>query len=206
MLIEHILNEKYINAIGFDDHAIALKKKYTQQVWDILQSSYKSIGGIKGKGFGSPEEMLKIPMWKIGMRDGQVKAVIMYKDKQGRKSVAVGTDGSKDGQWFINDIFKNELERSYGEKSKAALGKMMKIFPFDIIEPFLVSPQIVDALAPDDHIIPIKQIQKQKWPEDAVITLNKYPQLVDYGYLRQIGDNYIFKVMIGKPGIPLNRA
>lgn len=201
MLVEQIIQERYVNAVGFDPETQKVKQRYLDQVWDILQQSYAPIGGIKGKGFESPEDMLNLPMWKMGIRDGRVRAVIMYKDKNGRKSVAVGTDGSEEGQWFVNDIFKNELSRSYGEKSKAALGKMMKTYPFDVLEPFLVSPDRVAEMNPQDRVIPIKQVPKKDWPVDAVMTLNKYPQLIDYGYLRDIAPGTtLFKVMLGTPG------
>ncbi len=201
MLVEQIITERYVNAVGFGPEAQQVKQRYLDQVWDILQKSYAPIGGIKGKGFETKESMLDLPMWKMGIRDGRVRAVIMYKDKNGRKSVAMGTDGSDEGNWFINDIFKNELSRSYGEKSKAALGKMMKTYPFDVLEPFLVSPDRVAEMNPQDRVIPIKQVPKQDWPADAVMTLNKYPQLIDYGYLRDITpETTLFKVMVGTPG------
>ena len=197
MLVEHIITESYVNLFVDDAEK---RRKYVDQVWNILQKSYAAIGGIKGVGFESPEAMLQLPMWKLGIRDGRVRAVVIYKDRGGRKSVAVGTDGSDEGKWFVTDIYKNELERSYGEKSKAALGKMMKMFPFDVIEPFLVSPDRVAQMSPDDRIIPIKQVRRNDWPADAVMTLDKYPQLVDYGYLRDLGGNMVFKVMLGSPG------
>jgi hypothetical protein len=201
MLVEQIIQERYVNAVGFDPEAQEVKRRYLDQVWDILQKSYAPIGGIKGKGFETKESMLDLPMWKMGIRDGRIRAVIMYKDKNGRKSVAVGTDGSEEGNWFVNDIFKNELSRSYGEKSKAALGKMMKTYPFDVLEPFLVSPDRVAEMNPQDRVIPIKQVPKEDWPADAVMTLNKYPQLIDYGYLRDIAPGTtLFKVMLGTPG------
>lgn len=201
MLVEQIITEAYVNLLPQDTEK---KRKYAQQVWDVLQKSYAAIGGIKGNGFANPEDMLKIPMWKLGVRDGKVRAVVMYKDKGGRKSVAVGTDGSEEGAWFINDMFKNELSRSYGEKSKAALGKMMKMFPFDVLEEFLVSPDRVAEMTPDDQIIPIADVAKDDWPTDAKMTISKYPQLVDYGYLRDIGGNMVFKVMLGSPGKNIN--
>lgn len=192
------LFETYVNLLPADQ---AGKEKYRDQVWNILQKSYAPIGGIKGGGFESPEAMDKIPMWKLGIRDGKVRAVIMYKDKGGRKSVAVGTDGSEEGQWFINDIFKNELSRSYGEKSKAALGKMMKMYPWDVLKNFLISPDRVAEMAPEDRVIAIKDVPEDAWPTDAKMTLSKYPQLVDYGYLRDIAPGTtMFKVMLGSPG------
>jgi len=159
MLVEQIITERYVNLLPDD---VDKKRKYMQQVWDVLQKSYAPIGGIKGGVFESPEDMLKIPMWKLGVRDGRVRAVVMYKDKGGRKSVAVGTDGSDEGKWFIDDIYKNELERSYGEKSKAALGKMMKTFPWEVLEPYVVSPDRVAEMNPQDYVIPIKDVPKKR--------------------------------------------
>ena len=200
----HELLERYINAVGFDDQALATKQKYKDAVWTILQQSYAAIGGIKGNGFSSPEEMIKkIPMWKIAIRDGQVRAVVLYKDKNGRKTVAVGTDGSQDGSDFVNDIFKNEITRSYGEKSKSALGKMMKLIPWNVLEPYVISPDRVIEMNPHDSVIPIVDIPEQDWPADACLTLSKYPMLKDYGYLRDIGGNMVFKIMIGSPGISI---
>jgi len=199
MLINEVLSETYVNAIGIDDKAIATKKKYLKQVWNILQRSYASIGGIKGDGFGSPEEMLRMPMWKIGVRNGVVHAVSIYRDKNGRKLVAKGTDGSKEGMWFINDMAKTERIRSYGEQSKAALGKTLKTFPFDVLKPFLATPEEAEA-AVGKKVIPLKKVPKDKWPDDAKLTLSKFPQLIDYGYLRDIGGTYMFKVMIGTVG------
>lgn len=196
-----LITERYINAVGFDDRALATKERFRDEVWDVLQKSYAAIGGIKGNGFGSPQEMVeKIPMWKIAVRDGKVRAVIMYKDKGGRKSVAMGTDGSPEGAWFVNDIFKNELTRSYGEKSKAALGKMMKMIPWDVLKNHIVSPDRVAEMNPQDRVIPIADVPEAEWPTDAKMTLAKYPMLKDYGYMRDIGGNLVFKVMLGSPG------
>lgn len=197
MLVEQIITERYANLFIRDREQ---RERYKDQVWAILQKSYAAIGGIKGKGFSSPDDMMNLPMWKLGVRDGQVNAVIMYKDKSGRKSVAMGTDGSEAGQWFITDMLKNELSRSYGEKSKAALGKVMKMMPFDVIEKFLVSPDRVAEMQPNDSVLPIKSVRKEDWPSDARMTLDKYPQLIDYGYLRDIGGEMVFKVMLGSPG------
>jgi len=198
MLVEQIITERYVNLLPDDSEK---KRKYMDQVWDVLQKSYASIGGIKGAGFESPQDMINIPMWKIGIRDGRVRAVRMYKDRGGRKSVAIGTDGSEEGAWFITDMVKNELSRSYGEQSKSALGKTMKTYPWDVLKNFLITPDRVAEMMPDDRVIPIKEVPKQDWPADAQMTISKYPQLIDYGYLRDIAPGTtLFKVMLGSPG------
>lgn len=195
------LNEKFVNAVGNSDEAMATKEKYKTAVWDILQSSYKDIGGIKGNGFGTPEDMLKIPMWKMGIRDGNLHAVVMYKDKGGRKSVACGSDGSSEGKWFIADIFKAELKRSYGEKSKSALGLTMKLTEWPALKHFTIKPVDVQKMTPKDKITPLKSMDKSEWPKDAVKTIERYPQLLEYGYFRMFNGEPIFKVMFGKPGL-----
>lgn len=189
------LEERFVNALPNDTD---LKKQYTQEVWDILQSSYKAIGGIKGNGFKSPEDMLNIPMWKMARINGKIVAVVMYKDKGGRKTVASGTDGSVAGKKAIVDMVKNELKRSYGEKSKASLGLAMKLHPFDVLEPFLRTPDEVARLS-GDKVIAVSSVKESELPEDAKLTLAKFPQLRKYGYLREIGGKFMFKVMMGTP-------
>lgn len=192
--------ERFVNAIDGKPDALSLKQEYVDDVWDILQRSYKPIGGIKGSGFGSPEEMIReIPFWKIAKSGGKVVAVMMYKDRGGRKITAAGTDGSEQGKAAYLDIAKNEFKRSFGEKSKAALGSVMKSFPWHMIEPFLIHPDNVKKIT-DDEIIPITKVKSSDWPEDAKIMLSKYPELKQYGYLRDINGTKFFKVMVGTPG------
>ncbi len=181
MLVEQIITERYINAVGFSDTAQAIKQKYRDQVWRILQQSYASIGGIKGAGFESPDAMVdSIPMWKIAVRDGRVRAVNMYKDKAGRKSVAMGTDGSPEGSAFIDDMFGNEIQRSYGEMSKDALGKMLKIVPWPVLKNYIASPDRVAEMMPDDRIIPLTDVDPTEWPADAAMTISRFPHLKPY--------------------------
>jgi hypothetical protein len=189
------LNEGFVNLINDNPK----KSEYIDAVWDMIQKSYAPIGGIKSNGFQTKEAMMKVPFWKIGTVNGKPVAVTFYKDKNGRKSVASGTDGSDDGKKRIIDMMKNELKRSYGEKSKASLGLMLKITPPDVVKQFLITPKDVQAIDPKDKIVPIKGY-KGDLPKDAKLTLEKYPYLKDYGYLRDFGGTMLFKVMMGTPG------
>ena len=191
------MKESFVNAFVDD---IETKKKYTQQVWSILQSSYKKIGGVKGNGFKNPEDMLNIPFWKMNIVSGKVVAVIMYKDKGGRKSVAMGTDGTPLGASKAGDMLGNELERSYGEKSKAALGKMLKTYPEDIIKGFMIKPPEVAKMLKDAEIVPITTLANSDIPKDGLETLSRYPFVMEYAYLREIGGSQTFKVMLGTRG------
>tara|TARA_B110000858_G_scaffold26385_1_gene27511 strand:- start:2949 stop:3572 length:624 start_codon:yes stop_codon:yes gene_type:complete len=194
---EQCLDERYVNAIG--DRDIDLKNQYKKQVWDLLQSSYAKNGGLMGSGFQSMEIMVqKIPMWKMVINNGTVEAVVLYKDKGGRKSVAMGSTGSPYAKKAISNLFPAELQRSYGEKSKSALGALMKIVPWSVLEPYAKTPAQVQKVS-KDTITSLKDF-KGTLPDDAKATLTKFPVLQPYGYFREIGGKLSFKVMIGTPG------
>jgi len=201
MRASDILLERFVNLIGTDKR----KQQYKQQVYDLLVRSYASIGGIKGHGFASPDEIVNIPFWKLAIKDGKLVAAILYKDKDGRKSVAAGTDGTEQGKSVMISMTTQEASRSYAEKSKAALSMAMKsLTPEQQIE-FLVTIDHVRKLVKDD-IIPLSTTPKEKWPitdqdeiDSAELTLQRYPQLTPYAYFRKIGDDYKFKVMLGTP-------
>lgn len=195
------LNEGFVNLIKDDPK----KSQYIDAVWDMIQKSYAPIGGIKSNGFQNKEAMMSLPFWKIGTVKGKPVAVTIYKDKGGRKSVASATDGSDEGKMRIKNMMANELKRSYGEKSKAALGTALKVTPPDVMKQFLILPKDVQALDPKDKIIPIKGY-KGELPKDAKLTLDKYPYLIDYGYLRDFSGTMLFKVMMGTPGKAIKKS
>lgn len=94
MRFKNFINEAFINVFSSED-----KRKYVDDVWDIIQSTYSRLGGIKGSGFSSKEDMIaSIPMWKLVRKNGKIIAVQLYKDTNGRKFVAAGTDNSPEGK------------------------------------------------------------------------------------------------------------
>jgi hypothetical protein len=140
-----------------------------QQVYALLQASYAEIGGIKGNGFENKEDMIaNILFWKMAIKDGKVEVAIIYKDKGGRKSVAIGSTGSAWARIKIADMFKNEIKRSYGEKSKSALGLMLKVFPENAIKPFLHTPEVAGKTLKKE-VTPIKDVPKDQWPDATVL-------------------------------------
>ncbi|AUR85997.1 hypothetical protein NVP1081O_262 [Vibrio phage 1.081.O._10N.286.52.C2] len=192
------LTERFVNAVGDGDRAV--KEKYADQVWELLQRSYQKIGGIKGSGFENKQSMIEnIPMWKMVVQSGVVRAVILYKDKGGRKSVAMGSDGSDYAKKHLPSIISADITRSFGEKSKAALGAVLKIIPWDIIQHYIKTPEQAQKVL-GKATIPIKFVDKSEWPEDAQATIAKFPHLIDYGYLRSLKGKMAFKVLIGSPG------
>ena len=72
------------------------KQQYADVVWDVLQQSYKNAGGFKSAA--SVDELIsKSGLWKLVTRQGKVTAVFIHRDQLGRKSIASGTNGTKQG-------------------------------------------------------------------------------------------------------------
>lgn len=174
------LQEGYVNLFSND---IEKRKQYAEQVFDLIQSSYKRIGGMKGSGFNSPQDMIdRIPFWKLFMRGDEIKAVAMYKDKNGRKRVAVATDGTSEGKQIVARIMQDDATsgRAYAEISGPSLAFHKKILGNDIL---------------NDISIPVESVIKILKADSEDIRAKN-----DYEYERNINGNWIEKRMIGRPG------
>ena len=208
MKIHDIITERFLNLFQDDPK----KQQYKQTVFDMLTRTYAAIGGIKGSGFGSPDEMVeKIPLWKLATKNGKLVAVVLYKDSNGRKSVASGTDGSEEGKTALSNMVGSEPARSYAEKSKAALNLAMKSLTAQQQQQYLIPIDRVKTIL-DEPIVPVDGLSSDQWPVDdpeeisaTELTLAKYPQLVKYGYFRKLGSDYKFKVMLGTPNLPVKK-
>jgi len=154
-ITEIALSETIDNYLPGDEEA---KSQIAQSVYDLLQSAYVKIGGIKGSGFNSPEDMVQnIPMWKVFRRGDDIKAVLMYKDRNGRKMVALGTDGSRDGKLMLKNIVKAEYttDRSFGEVSGPALRFVKSALGDEIFNAKSIPAADVQAALPNDNIRPV---------------------------------------------------
>jgi len=191
------LNEGFKNFIGKD--SISDREKIVDRVWDILQSSYAKIGGIHGSGFKTKEDMIEnIPFWKVYETNGKVLVVAMYKDKGGRKAVAYVTDGSMQAKKILSDVFKSELKISWGEKSKGALVMMMKSAPFEVIEPYLITPSEVSHIIHDNTVIvPTQEYVNDNLDKADQAVYNRLKILRNYFYVRIIGGQPHLKVAMG---------
>lgn len=188
---EVLLTERFVNAFIND---MDIRDEYRDRVWELLQKAYAPIGGLAGMDDSSALDAL--PMWKLIVNKGVLHGVVLYKDTNGRKSVAIATDGSHYGKRKLVDVLKNDINRSYSEVSKGALGLRMKSFPWDILKNFVIPPDEAGRIL-DKEVIPVKSLDKL--PADAISTLERFPELIPYGYIRNIGGKPFFKVMIGSP-------
>ena len=195
------LSEGYKNFIG--PSSVEGRKKYADQVWDILQKSYAPIGGIKGNGFASKEDIVNnLPMWKIFVRGETVKAAVFYKDKNGRKAVAIATDGTEEGKNIVKDIYKSSLKVSYGEKSGPALGLLMKQIANKDIPRYFMKPDRVQELT-GDHCIPVSKFGVDNLDPGDKRTWDKFPQLHPYFYVRELGGEMHLKATAGTGNLPI---
>lgn len=101
MNINQILTEHFVNL-----HTTEQKEQYKDEVWNLLQSAYATIGGFKGAV--NADELAQTPgLWKLSRRHGKIVAAAIHKDTHSRKTIAVGTDGSIEGRRDFH-MMKNE--------------------------------------------------------------------------------------------------
>ena len=194
MIFRKYIKEGYSNFIG--KGSLADKQKWADRVWDMLQAAYDDIGGIKGSGFSDKEDMINnIPFWKIFHRGEKLIAVVLYKDTNGRKLVALGTDKSNAAKKILSNIFKETLKVSYGEQSGKLLNLVVKSVSYERLEPFLLEPIYVQKLLDKQIYPPIPEKLNAMDTE----TYKKFPKLHKYFYMRDFGGKSYLKICLGTP-------
>jgi len=131
---QFLLQEKVLS-IGINPEQEPLREKHRKEIFDILKSSYSKIGGYSGLGHKPEDEHKAIhadisnSMIKAVRRNGKIVAVSLYRDQHGRKTLALGTDGSAEGKDAIMKIMDedNKQKRSWGEVSGAVEHLQTKI-------------------------------------------------------------------------------
>jgi hypothetical protein len=183
------LVERFVNLFDTKE-----KEKYADEVWNMLQKSYEKVGGIHGSGFNDKQDMIKnMPFWKLAKRNGKLVAVALYKDKQGRKRVASGTDGTPEGKDQLERIGREDItqERAFAEVSSASLNFILKRWKGLDITKYMTLPRDAEKILGVELEYPV--------PDDDQEVL-AHPELKKYFYRRQIGGSLHTKLMIGKPG------
>lgn len=184
--LTQFLTERYINLFSAQD-----KTPLADEVFSLLQTSYQKIGGIKGSGFSSPEDMIqKIPFWKLVKRNGKIVAGAMYKDSDGRKRVAVFTDGTESGKTALAGIYKEDFSRAFFEVSDSALGFIVKQVGVEFVEKYAKTPEQAEKILKE----PVSKVPSS----DPHLT--KIPSLSRYFYQRKIGGSLKTKIMLGTNG------
>lgn len=191
-----MLNETFINLLP--SH-IEAKKKHAKEVFDLIHKSYESQGGIKGTGFSSPEEMINhIPMWKLHKKDGKIRSVAMYKDAEGRKRVALGTDGTDEGKKSATHVVTADLQRSRAHMEVS--GKSLSFLKKHIdLNPHLHSFESAKKF----HATRGDKITRPAEDDPEVV---RHPEFKDHFYSRAIGGHQHTKLMLGTQGKTITEA
>lgn len=185
MKIAELLAETYKNL--FNDGS---KRQYASEVFHMIQASYAKIGGIQGSGFRSPDDMIaNIPFWKLVVRNKEVVAVALYKDKGGRKRVAVATNGTEEGKKELTRIYQDDFDRAYFEVSGLSLGLIAKTVGVEFVKKYIKTVDEAKAISGEELLPPSEKAM-----------MEKFPQLVPFMYDRKIGDELHTKVMLGTNG------
>lgn len=182
------LIERFLNVFDAKE-----KETYADIVWDILQNSYKNIGGLKGSGLSSKEDMLNnIPFWKIAKKNGKPVAVALYKDREGRKRVASGTDGSVEGKDMLARMLQDDLtqQRAYAEVSGPSLKFIIKKYGSGLSKHMILP---IEA----EKILGVKL--EYPIPKDDKEVVDN-PELHKYFYIRDVNGTPLTKLMMGTPG------
>jgi hypothetical protein len=189
LTFKEYLEERFINLLPQHEKE---KQDHAKHVHDMLTKSYADQGGIQGSGFENPESMVKkIPMWKLHKSDGKIRAAALYKDKTGRKRVAIATDGSDEGKKAAARIMVDDLRqgRSYGETSGKSLSFMKKN----------AGEHLKKHVKTFDEASKISGDELRKPPSDDP-DVQRHPEYKDHFYQRKIGDEWHTKLMVGTHG------
>jgi len=140
----------------------------------MLQKTYAPMGGIKGSGFNSKEDLIKnINMIKLYREKGKILCGFLYKDRGMRKRVATFTDGSREAIVQLKKMLTEDFKRSIVEVSHNMLRFMERKLP-EMIKTYAIPSDKVQAI------------------------INKDIEIVDeFKYKRKVGNEYITKILIG---------
>ena len=125
------------------------KKPFASAALAQLKASYEKVGGLKGSGFANEEDFVKnIPFWKLNIINGKIVAAAYYKDKNGRKRIAISSDGSPKGKQIAAKIMIDDLlrGRSYVEQSSNSLNFVVKALGYEQLIKFAITPEKIKKL------------------------------------------------------------
>jgi hypothetical protein len=157
----------------------AEKEKHAAEVLALLIKSYEKVeGGFASAGLNTEAGLIaNSAFWKLVKKDGVLKVAVIYKDKGGRKLVAIGTDGSADAKREMGKILVRDLAHAYTEVSGAPEAMIKKLHA-EVIKQYLIPPE---------------QVQD-------ILKVEVRPAADGIHYERVIGGRWVTKMMLGTPG------
>lgn len=176
---KHFITEKVLS-IGINPEHEDFREKHRQEIHDMLHNSYSTIGGYAGLESGSKEESEAIHhditngLIKATKRNGKLTAVSIYKKSHGRKLIAAGSDGTKQGS---ADFKKTNLEDNTQKRAWAEVSGAVEKISRNQGHPEVSSDRA-------EKLLPGKKVTKEKG--------------TNY-YTRDIGGKPHRKIMLGHP-------
>lgn len=173
-----IFLEHFITLFNDNEQDFERKKQYLNQVWHILQDSYKSIGGIAN--IQNPKDLLDDEFaWKLVTRSGKVVAVTINKyNGSDRKLVCGGSNGTIQGKKDFYKLCSEDVKRIERNSWAEVSGSMEGVFLFK-----LNGTPIPAEIA--------KEILEDRGKEIISISND------GFHYTRKIGGKSYEKIMIG---------
>ena len=103
----HTLHES-IKALFDDKSRLAI----ADEVLQMARSNYAGVGGIKGDGMDSPEELVaSTKMWRIIRKNNKIIGGILYNDRGGKKVVPIDDyaynrvlSGQAHPKWMLGNV------------------------------------------------------------------------------------------------------
>lgn len=145
--------------------------------------------------FGECYMVKHIKFWKLCIRNGTIKAVALYKDSDGRKRVAIASDGTDEGKKELAKMMVADYtqKRMYGEISGASLSFLSRNID---VSKYVIPYHKVEAefAKKGESIYPVPDSDQE---------LKRHPTLKDGFYQREIGGQMHTKIMLGKIGVDI---
>lgn len=122
------LQERFVNIFTKRPEDFFKLQKYKQVVYDMIQNGYKSIGGAAG--LGDADDLVNdSDFWKLNVKDGKVRSVVVYTMKRGGRKVQYLTaDPSAEGKQALYDTIKDDCRLKDREAWAEVSGKVEHIY------------------------------------------------------------------------------
>lgn len=178
------------------------KRQYANQVYKLLEVAYTGCGGINlANGFNSADDMISsIPVWRLTFQNKELISAMLFKEKSGYlKMVAYAPLTAIDPHIRKSDLLFM-LNHSYAELS----GKLLSITLKEILLTWKNYVSKHPEVFLQKNLISVSNYLKTGFlPSNSEAMYRKleidYPELIQYCYLRKIGDEFKMKVLF-KPG------
>lgn len=127
----NVLLEHFVTLFDSDQDT-QKKEEYLDQVWNILQESYKSIGGLAN--ISDADELLNSEyIWKMVTKNKKVLAVQLYKTKGGgRKIFCGGCLGTPEGKSAFYKLASEDVKRLERDAWAEVSGSMEGVYIFKL--------------------------------------------------------------------------